>query len=114
MGPFLQVGGEWEMRQDNGFRVRINIHQDQDRLSAYASHSDGKVQSTEAFGAVQGPYFEMTITWNDGTKGLYTGRLTHGPFTPPPTGFLKGSTMDLHNPGSHAGWESEGRLFQVA
>jgi hypothetical protein len=56
----------------------------------------------------------MTITWDNGTKGLYTGKLTHGPFTPPPLGFLKGHTKDLNNPGSQADWESDGRIFQVA
>jgi len=114
MGPFLQVGGEWDIVQSNGFRVRINITQDQDRLSAFASHSNGSVQSSEAKGSVRGPDFEMTITWKNGTKGLYTGTLTHGPFTPPPQGFLKGRTKDLNNPGSEANWESEGRVFQVA
>jgi hypothetical protein len=114
MGPFLQVGGEWDIVQRNGFRVRITITQDQDRLSAFASHSNGSVQSTAANGFVRGPDFEMTITWNNGTKGLYTARLTHGPFTPAPQGFLKGHTKDLNNPGSEADWESEGRVFQVA
>jgi hypothetical protein len=114
MGPFLQVGGEWDIVQNNGFRVRINIVQDQDRLSAFASHSNGSVQSIEAIGFVRGPNFEMTITWDNGTKGLYTGKLTFGHFTSPPLGFLKGHTKDLNNPGSQADWESEGRLFQVA
>ena len=114
MGPFLQVGGEWDIVQRNGFRVRINITQDQDRLSAFASHSNGSVLSTEATGFVRGPNFEMTITWNNRTKGLYTATLTHGPFTPPPQGFLKGHTKDLNHPGSESDWESEGRVFQVA
>jgi hypothetical protein len=113
MGPFLQVGGEWDIVQHNGFRVRMNVHQEQDRLNAFASHSNGSVQSTEATGFVRGPDFEITITWNNGTRGLYTGRLSHGPFTPPSQGFLKGSTKDLNNPGSVAGWETE-RIFHVA
>ena len=114
MRPFLQVGGAWDIVQDNGYRVRINIIQDQDRLSAFASHSNGSGQSTEATGFVRGPDFEMTITWDNGTKGLYAGKFSHGPFTPPPLGYLKGRTKDLNNPGSEAGWESEGGVFQVA
>ena len=114
MGPFLQVGGEWDIVQTNGARVRINIVQDQDRLSAFASHHNGSVQSIEAIGFVQGPNFEMTITWDNGTKGFYTGKLTHGPYTPPPLGYLKGHTKDLNNPGTEADWESDGRTFQVA
>lgn len=114
IGPFLQVGGDWDIVQTNGFRVRIKITQYQDRLSAFASHSNGIVQSTEAIGIVNGPNFEMTITWNNGTKGFYTGTLSFGYFTSPPNGFLRGRTKDLNNPGSEADWESEGRLFQVA
>jgi hypothetical protein len=114
MGPFLQVAGDWDIVQSNGFRVSIRINQDHDRLSAFASHSNGSVQSIEAIGFVQGPNFEMTITWDNGAKGLYTGTFTHGPFTPPPIGFLRGETKDLNHPTSHATWESEGRNFQVA
>lgn len=93
--------------------MRIKINQDQDRLSAFASHSNGSVQSIEAEGSVQGPDFKMTITWDNGTKGQYTGKFSHGPFTPPPLGFLKGRTKDLNNPGSEAGWESDGRVFTI-
>lgn len=114
MGPFLQVGGSWFIRQDNGFLVSILVNQDQDRLSVFASHSNGSVQSLEATGFVQGPEFDMIITWNNRTRGHYHATLTHGPFTPPPIGFLRGRTEDLDHPGSTAGWESEGRVFQVA
>jgi hypothetical protein len=113
MGPFLQVGGEWDIARTNGFRVSVNISQREDKLSAFASHSAGRVQSTEAPGFVAGPNFQMTITWDNGTQGLYTGKLTHGPFTPPPIGFLKGHTKDLTHPGSEADWESDGRVFQI-
>jgi hypothetical protein len=113
MGPFLQVGGEWFIRQENGFLVTVNITQHQGRLSAFASHSNGNVQSTEATGSVRGPDFELTITWDNGTKGLYEGKWSHGPFTQPPIGYLKGTTRDLNHPGSHAKWESEGRNFQM-
>jgi hypothetical protein len=114
MGPFLQVGGQWDIVQDNGFRVAINVHQTNDQLSASASHSAGSVQSIEATGFVAGPHFDMTITWNNGTKGHYTGEFTHGPFTPPPIGFLKGDSVDLNNPTSTAKWESEGQNFEIA
>ena len=114
MGPFLQVAGKWQINQSNGFKVAIDVRQEEDRLTAFAFHSEGRVQSTEAIGFVQGPNFEMTITWNDGSKGLYTATLTHGPFTPPPLGFLKGRTKDLNHPGSETDWESDGRVFQIA
>jgi hypothetical protein len=113
MGPFLRVDGEWDIVQDNGFRVRVIVSQEQDRLSAFASHSNGSVQSTAAAGFVRGPDFDMTITWDNGTRGQYTGHFSHGPFTAPPIGFLKGRTKDLNHPESQAGWFSEGKNFIV-
>ena len=41
MGPFLQVGGQWDIVQSNGFRVLIDVRQNNDQLSAFASHSNG-------------------------------------------------------------------------
>lgn len=114
MGPFLQVGGMWDIVQGNGFRVTINITQNQDQLSAFAFVHGSNVHSVKATGFVQGPDFDMTIEWEGGAKGHYTGRLTHGPFTLPPIGFLRGKTVDLTHPGSEATWESEGRVFEVA
>jgi hypothetical protein len=43
----MQVDGQREMRQSNGFRVLINITQVEDQLSAFASHSKGAAQSNE-------------------------------------------------------------------
>ena len=114
MGPYLQVGGQWEMRQSNGYRVAVNIMQTGDRLTASASHSAGRVQSRKAEGFVNGTYFELTIEWNNGSRGLYSGEFSHGPFTPPPIGYLKGSTKDLDHTWSTATWESEGKNFQFA
>jgi hypothetical protein len=61
MGPFLQVGGTpWDIVQTNGFRVSINIIQENDQLSASASLSAGRVQSIDATGFVKGPNFQTT------------------------------------------------------
>ena len=62
MASFMDVSGQWDIVQDNGFRVLINVRQTNDQLSATASHSAGKVLSTEATGVVRGPEFDMTIT----------------------------------------------------
>ncbi|MGH6838634.1 MAG: hypothetical protein ACREDT_07505 [Methylocella sp.] len=112
MAPFLQVGGEWDIVQNNGFRVRINVTQDRDRLSAFAPHPKGSVQSAEAKGFVRGPDIEMTITWDNGTKDLYTGKLTHGLF--PDSGLPEGSYKGPEQPWKRGGWESDGRVFHVA
>jgi hypothetical protein len=112
-GPYMDVSGSWEMVQKNGYRVSLNVRQNRGRITAYASHSNGRVKSEEAKGSVSGPNFELTITWDNGTKGKYTGKLSHGPFTAPPLGYLKGRTVDLNNPGSSSSWESQGKVFRV-
>jgi hypothetical protein len=114
MAAIMDVSGSWDIVQDNGFRVPITVTQTDDRLSATASHSNGQVLSTEATGFVNGPEFQITITWNNQTKGQYNGTFTRGNFDSAPNGFLKGRTKDLNNPGSEAGWFSEGRVFQFA
>jgi hypothetical protein len=114
MGPFMDVSGSWAIVQSNGFRVAINVFQTNDQLTATASHSAGTVLSEDATGFVRGPEFDITITWNNGTKGQYTGTFTRGVFDSPPNGFLKGHAKDLNNPGSEADWFSEERVFQFA
>jgi hypothetical protein len=108
--PVIQVGGQWDIRQDNGFRVSVNINQEGDQLDAFCTHSGGSVRSREATGFVRGEDFALTITWDNGTKGEYTGSLQPGFFTGANQGILKGRTKDLNNPGSQAKWESE-RVF---
>lgn len=111
MGPFLQVGGTWQINQDNSHNVAIEVQQEEDRLSAVAFHS-GHVKSIEATGSVRGPHFEMTITWDDGSKGFYEGDFQPGPN--PFFGSLRGHTKDLNHPGSEANWESGGIVFHFA
>src|SRR5437899_1604260 len=52
--PVIQVGGQWDIRQDNGFRVSVNINQEGDQLDAFCTHSGGSVRSREATGFVRG------------------------------------------------------------
>jgi hypothetical protein len=114
MAIFMRVDGNWDIVQDNGFRVNIRVNQTENRLSASATQIGHNVQSNSAEGFVNGPNFEMTIDWNNGTKGLYTGTLTSGNFDPPGVGHLKGRTKDLNNPGSEAGWFSERIVVRMA
>ena len=75
-------------------------------LDATCSHSGGKVRSTEAVGFVDDDRFELTITWDNGTKGRYNGRLESAVFVPADQGVFKGTTVDVFHPSSSAGWES--------
>jgi hypothetical protein len=114
MRPFLQVGGDWQIIQTNGARVQIHVNQTNDQLEASASHDAGRVLSERAKGHVQGPNFNMTITWDDGTEGCYTGKLKTGVFHRPGEGILEGKTRDLKHPQSTADWHSDGHApFRV-
>lgn len=109
MGPFLQVGGQWEIIQSNNATVKLNINQVGDEFSAVASHHDGRVRSIDANGFVRNHNFQMTITWDDGTKGLYAGELTSTS-----EGTLRGSAVDLNHLESIASWKSNGKVFGFA
>jgi len=107
----LQVGGQWDIVQDNGFRVTVNLTQSGSTVggSAHTSTND----SVGLRGSVTATDLDMHIDWKGGARGHYTGTLSHGPFTPPPIGFLKGSTVDDNDRTSHATWQSEGKNFQA-
>ena len=107
----LQVDGQWEMAQSNGFRVTVNIIQNGTVLDATAHHSGGRVQATEATGFVSGHDFNLTITWDNGSRGQYTALFKQGIGAQGGRGYLDGDTVDLNHPGSHATWQSEGREF---
>jgi hypothetical protein len=104
--PHIDVGGKWQINQRNGFVVDVSINQVDDQLDAFCTHSNGAVRSTEAKGFVAGDSFELTITWDNQTKGQYRGRLEEGFFTSADEGILRGETKDLMHEGSVSGWES--------
>jgi hypothetical protein len=111
MGPVVDLNGRWQIKQSNGFTVDVTMHQHDDQLSAFCSHSNNSVRSTHASGTVNGDSMILTITWDNGTKGEYKGRLERGHFTGANEGILKGSTRDLMHPGSTASWEVPDRVF---
>lgn len=111
MAVFMHVGGRWRIKQSNGFVVEVSIDQQDDRLTGFCTHSNGGVRSTDARGFVRGDTFDFTITWDNGTKGRYVGRLERGFFTQPHEGILKGNTVDEHNRQSTATWEVPDKVF---
>jgi hypothetical protein len=55
--PVIQVGGEWDIQQGNGFRVHVNNQSagpDDNQLHAFCTHSGGSVRSKDARGFVVG------------------------------------------------------------
>jgi hypothetical protein len=112
MAGHLQAEGVWDAIQSNGFTAHFDL-----RLTGQThpegglvidggnrcSHSNGEVKSTAAIGRVQNDYFELKVTWNNRTEGLYTGFIRRAGAD---TGLITGDTRDLVNSGSHATWKS--------
>jgi len=97
------VQGRWEIRQDNGFIVAVDIQplRDNGVFNGTATHSNGTVHGA-GFGGVDviNPNeFTFTISWSNGTKGAYIAAFDDA-------GILRGTTFDVNNPQSHARWES--------
>jgi hypothetical protein len=112
--PIWQVGGMWEIKQDNGFRVKLDLRQDGGSIDGSASHSNETVRSREARGSVTNEEFQLNIKWNNGTEGRYIGKFDRGFFTSGNESRLHGATVDLANPSSSSGWEALERTFTQA
>jgi kynurenine formamidase len=108
----MRVDGKWDMVQTNGYRVSVEIRQEGDNLKyIYATHSGGRYHSIyPTSGSVSGTHIEMTIHWNNGSVGKYTGDLTPNKFGLPGY-YLVGKTHDQNNEWSKADWYSEGKDF---
>jgi hypothetical protein len=111
MSVVMNIAGQWQIKQSNGFTVDVSLEQKNDQLTAFCSHSGGKVRSKGASGVVQGDSMILTIPWDNGSRGEYTGRLEKGFFTKVNEGILKGTTKDLDHPSSTASWEVPDRVF---
>jgi hypothetical protein len=102
--PVWQVGGQWQIKQDNGFLVEVDLRQNGGQIDGAASHSNKSVLSREARGTVTNEEFQLNIVWNNGTEGRYIGKFGSGHFTNANQAILRGATVDLQNPGSSSGW----------
>jgi hypothetical protein len=107
------VGGNWEIKQDNGFRVLLNLTQNNDRISGSAKTSDGTHVSSRLEGFVTDNEFHLSILWKNGSDGRYIGSFKGENF-PPNQAVLVGFTGDLAHPESSTRWNSEGVIFNFA
>lgn len=90
----------WEAIQTTGHHVVIDIDQvrQDGSFDVEASHSNGTVTGRGS-GRLDGNRVFFNIRWGNNTEGAY-----HGEFGP--DNFLNGSTFDVKNPSSFAGWRS--------
>lgn len=109
--PCINVAGNYQLRQSNGFTVEMTMSQDGDRLSGFCRHSGG-VPSDSISGTVSNEHVDFNIKWSGGSEGHYWGDLQSGFFTGNWDGVLKGRTQDVHHPESQASWEVTNRVFR--
>jgi hypothetical protein len=90
----------WEAIQTNGARVVVDIDtiRADGKFDLEASHSNGTVRGAGS-GELRGDQIFFVINWNNNTRGSYQGAFG-------PDNFLNGSSFDLNNPSSVAGWRS--------
>ncbi|MFJ4206605.1 hypothetical protein ACIP2Y_44350 [Streptomyces sviceus] len=90
--------GNWDVHQTNGATVHMNLDQDHAGNVSGDAFVNGVHGGCQGF--VRGDDFLVTIEWDNGPKGRYTGHL----------GLdlrLSGETVDINNPGSTATWFSD-------
>jgi hypothetical protein len=90
----------WEAIQTNGPRVVIDIDQvsPDGTFNLEGSHSNGSVKGSGS-GELRPDRISFTINWDNNTRGAYQGFFA-------PDNFINGSTFDVNNPSSVAGWRS--------
>ena len=108
-----QVGSNWEIVQDNGFRVFVFLTQEKDRIAGSAKTSDKTHESSRLEGFVTDTEFHLSILWKNGADGRYIGSFKGEGF-PAGQGVLEGFTGDLAHPASSTRWISDNVIFRRA
>src|SRR5687768_11167219 len=96
------VRGNWQLRQTNGFVVDVSIPfvNTDGSFPVTATHTNGSVRGSgfgRVGGDIAGDDFQFRVGWSNGTEGAYIGVFDTG-------GVINGSTFDVQNPSSTAGW----------
>ena len=106
------VSNEWSAIQSNGTNAHFVLQQDATVLKGTAHYAylsggdaftgdDAHLVDGSVDGTVKGDTFNVTVYWNNGTIGAYTGQIG-------PQGRIEGSTYDKQHPQTIATWHSDG------
>ena len=102
-GPCVQwdMSGEWTFVQSNNTSPVFKLMQTRSGLQGSASYGVGPFAvSGSVDGTIKGNSFEVTAYWNNGTTGLYKGKVG-------PRGRIEGDTYDKQHPNVMARWYSD-------
>ena len=67
-----QINDHWQLKQSNGFLVTLDTHQNGSDITGTAS--SGK-QIGKITGVLKGEYFNVHISWGNGSVGVYNGKI---------------------------------------
>jgi hypothetical protein len=95
------IAGLWKILQTNA-EVVVSVSPVSQPSGAFALSSlqIGNNVSGSGGGHVDGDFVSFAINWTNNTAGAYNGAFDQ-------SGHLNGSTFDLRNPSSTAGWKSD-------
>jgi len=107
-----RVDGNWSAIQSNGPPAVFTLSQNGSVLLGKASYAvwyEGGLLETDDLtivfgsvdGTIKGDNFDVTVYWNNGTTGVYTGKVG-------PQGRIEGSAYDKLHPQTTAIWHSDG------
>jgi hypothetical protein len=95
------IGGLWRIIQSNATVVVSVAHVSQPNGAfTVDALQDGNNVHGRGGGNVNGDFVGFVINWDNNTAGAYNGAFDTN-------GQINGSTFDLRNPGSFAGWHSD-------
>jgi hypothetical protein len=95
-------GGNYGIRQDNGWGVDISGNGPTAAGDANAHGDSGATMHGSVSGGVNGRSVDVTINWDSGPRGHFTGVVDED-------GFATGTSTDLTS-GNSTGWHAIGRL----
>ena len=96
------IAGLWDIIQDNGFTVPVNIDSFNAQSGGFKLHAEqggGSSVTGTGDGTVEGDLIHFVITWTNKTQGAYTGAFDEH-------GTIHGATFDVKHPESAAKWHS--------
>ena len=96
------IVGLWDIIQDNGFTVPVNIDSFKPQDGSFTLHAEqggGSNVTGTGDGRVENDLVHFVITWNNQTQGAYNGAFDA-------RGIIHGATFDVKHPESAAKWHS--------
>jgi hypothetical protein len=98
------VSGRWHFVQSNGMSPEIFLQRSRNTLTGNARFPDPQNPPFSVQGSIDGSLdgdrVELTVYWDSGQVGVYSGRISM-------SGLIEGTTFDKTDPGARATWTGD-------